>query len=313
MSAGPPCSDEPDHRRDEADQDGQLGDRQAAEGALGPLALAPEHAPAALDLLRRSAPGARRARRGAWRAPPAERCPGYAACETWWTSAEPRTLRIMSEMARRLASLLAAVILVAARGGGRLRIRPRRRGSGQRRAPGPERLLPVLAPGAPAACSARSTPRPPRPRRPGYRSRSRSSPPPVDLGVIPELFGQPQNYAKFLDKEISFQGPQPLLVVMPAGYGVAGRERQGRGGRARASRRPRARRAPRSPRRRSPPWPRSPPPTVTRSRAWPGSPAAPRAAAARRTPLLIGLIVAAVLVAGALILLRRGRARSTAG
>ncbi|MFZ1997746.1 MAG: hypothetical protein WAU75_26745, partial [Solirubrobacteraceae bacterium] len=44
----------------------------------------------------------------------------------------------------------------------------------------------------------------------------------VDLGVIPELFGKPQDYAKFLDKEISFQGPQPLLVVMPAGYGAQG-------------------------------------------------------------------------------------------
>lgn len=45
---------------------------------------------------------------------------------------------------------------------------------------------------------------------------------PVDLGVIPDLFGKPQQYAKFLDQEISFQGPQPLLVVMAAGYGVQG-------------------------------------------------------------------------------------------
>jgi hypothetical protein len=45
---------------------------------------------------------------------------------------------------------------------------------------------------------------------------------PVDLGVIPELFGKPQSYADFLDKEISFQGVQPLLVVMAAGYGVQG-------------------------------------------------------------------------------------------
>ena len=45
---------------------------------------------------------------------------------------------------------------------------------------------------------------------------------PVDLGVIPDLFGQPQRYAKFLDQEISFRGKQPLLVVMPAGYGVQG-------------------------------------------------------------------------------------------
>lgn len=45
---------------------------------------------------------------------------------------------------------------------------------------------------------------------------------PVDLGVIPNLFGKPQKYADFLDQEISFQGKQPLLVVMAAGYGVQG-------------------------------------------------------------------------------------------
>jgi hypothetical protein len=45
---------------------------------------------------------------------------------------------------------------------------------------------------------------------------------PVDLGVIPDLFGQPQKYADFLDQEISFRAKQPLLVVMPAGYGVQG-------------------------------------------------------------------------------------------
>ena len=46
---------------------------------------------------------------------------------------------------------------------------------------------------------------------------------PVDLGVIPDLFGKPQKYAEFLDQEISFQNTaQPLLVVMKTGYGVAG-------------------------------------------------------------------------------------------
>jgi hypothetical protein len=44
----------------------------------------------------------------------------------------------------------------------------------------------------------------------------------VDLGVIPDLFGKPQKYADFLDQEISFRAKQPLLVVMPAGYGVQG-------------------------------------------------------------------------------------------
>jgi hypothetical protein len=45
---------------------------------------------------------------------------------------------------------------------------------------------------------------------------------PVDLGVIPNLFGQPQRYANFLDEEISFQGRVPLLVVMWDGFGVQG-------------------------------------------------------------------------------------------
>ena len=42
-----------------------------------------------------------------------------------------------------------------------------------------------------------------------------------DLGAIPELFGHPQTYATFLDREISFNHPQPLLVVMPSGFGLA--------------------------------------------------------------------------------------------
>jgi len=42
-----------------------------------------------------------------------------------------------------------------------------------------------------------------------------------DLGAVPEFFGHPQPYANFLDREISFNHPQPLLVVMAAGYGLA--------------------------------------------------------------------------------------------
>jgi hypothetical protein len=45
---------------------------------------------------------------------------------------------------------------------------------------------------------------------------------PVDLGVIPDLFGKPQQYAAFLDQEISFQTRQPLLVVMSSGFGLEG-------------------------------------------------------------------------------------------
>jgi hypothetical protein len=46
---------------------------------------------------------------------------------------------------------------------------------------------------------------------------------PTDLGAIPSMFAKPQQYADFLDQEISFfGGKQPLLVVMPNGYGVQG-------------------------------------------------------------------------------------------
>jgi hypothetical protein len=46
---------------------------------------------------------------------------------------------------------------------------------------------------------------------------------PVDLGAIPTLFGKPQQYAEFIDQEISFLNmKQILLVVMPNGYGVNG-------------------------------------------------------------------------------------------
>jgi hypothetical protein len=45
----------------------------------------------------------------------------------------------------------------------------------------------------------------------------------ADLGAIPSLFAKPQQYATFLDQEISFANTKDLLlVVMPSGYGVAG-------------------------------------------------------------------------------------------
>jgi hypothetical protein len=43
----------------------------------------------------------------------------------------------------------------------------------------------------------------------------------VDLGAVTNMFARPQPYADFLDQEISFSGPQPLLVVMPNGFGVS--------------------------------------------------------------------------------------------
>lgn len=43
----------------------------------------------------------------------------------------------------------------------------------------------------------------------------------VDLGGVPNLFNQPTQYAPYLGREISFNSKgQPLLVVMPVGFGT---------------------------------------------------------------------------------------------
>ena len=42
-----------------------------------------------------------------------------------------------------------------------------------------------------------------------------------DLGGLPDMFGRPQPYAGFLEQEIRYNSPQPLLVVMPQGFGTA--------------------------------------------------------------------------------------------
>jgi hypothetical protein len=44
----------------------------------------------------------------------------------------------------------------------------------------------------------------------------------LDLGAVPSMFGRPQTYADFLEQEIAAGAKQPLLVVMPKGYGVQG-------------------------------------------------------------------------------------------
>jgi hypothetical protein len=45
---------------------------------------------------------------------------------------------------------------------------------------------------------------------------------PADLGSVTELWRQPQLYARFLGQELSLIYHGPLLVVMPAGYGLYG-------------------------------------------------------------------------------------------
>jgi len=133
---------------------------------------------------------------------------------------------------------------------------------------------------------------------------------PVDLGVIPELFGKPQDYAKFLDKEISFQGTQPLLVVMPAGYGSQGLS-------------PKAAAAvialPKPQGKTSTALAQAATTAVAKLAAADGHPlkgvagtSGASSGGGSSTPLLIGLIVAALLVAGALILLRRRHTTASA-
>jgi hypothetical protein len=42
----------------------------------------------------------------------------------------------------------------------------------------------------------------------------------ADLGGVPLMLGQPALYARFLESEIRNNAPQPLLTVMPNGYGT---------------------------------------------------------------------------------------------
>jgi hypothetical protein len=42
----------------------------------------------------------------------------------------------------------------------------------------------------------------------------------VDLGDVPSLFGKPSQYAKFLGIELESVYVGPLLIVMPAGFGI---------------------------------------------------------------------------------------------
>ena len=42
----------------------------------------------------------------------------------------------------------------------------------------------------------------------------------TDLGSVPSLFGKPRDYARFLGLELQGYYIGPLLIVMPAGFGV---------------------------------------------------------------------------------------------
>ena len=128
---------------------------------------------------------------------------------------------------------------------------------------------------------------------------------PTDLGVIPDLFGKPQSYAKFLDQEISFTSRQRLLVVMATGYGLEGFD-----GPAQVA----ARGLPRPHGATSTDLARAALIAVPRLAAAAGHPIrgvpnvsgpATGAGSSSRAPLAIGLAVAALAVAAALVILRR--------
>jgi hypothetical protein len=56
-------------------------------------------------------------------------------------------------------------------------------------------------------------------RKSGYPMKVALIQTPSDLGAYPNLFGDTQNYANLLAKEIAFNAHPHLLVVMPSGFG----------------------------------------------------------------------------------------------
>lgn len=215
----------------------------------------------------------------------------------------------MSEMARRVASLLAAAILVAALGAG---------GPGSALGDGDpasdvllgQNVYYPYSPPVPRSVQATLNAETAAAKKAGLPIKVALIATAVDLGVIPELFGQPQNYAKFLNKEISFQGPQPLLVVMPAGYGAQSLS-------AKATAAVRGLAPPQG--KTSTALAQAAITAVAKIAAADGHPlkgvagvSSGSGGGSSTAPLLIGLVVAAVLVAGALILLRRRQGAASA-
>jgi len=136
---------------------------------------------------------------------------------------------------------------------------------------------------------------------------------PTDLGVIPSLFAKPQQYADFLDQEISFKGKQLLLVVMANGYGTEGLPPAAT--RAAAALKPPAGKS-------STDLAQAAIVAVDKLadaaghpiKGVPGLPGSSSAGGgSSTTPIVIGLIVAALLVTGAVLVLRRRQAVRPAG
>ncbi len=128
---------------------------------------------------------------------------------------------------------------------------------------------------------------------------------PTDLGVIPDLFGKPQLYAKFLDQEISFTSRRRLLVIMSAGYGLEGFDAAAQAA-ARGLPLPAGRTSADLARAALIAVPRLAAASGHPIRGVPGVPATSDGrGSGSRAPLAIGLAVAALLVATALVVLRR--------
>ncbi len=60
-----------------------------------------------------------------------------------------------------------------------------------------------------------------RARRAGFPIKVALVASPADLGAVPQLFGHVTRYARFLERELEYNHPQPTLAVMPGGYGTA--------------------------------------------------------------------------------------------
>jgi hypothetical protein len=58
-------------------------------------------------------------------------------------------------------------------------------------------------------------------KRAGYELRVAIIREPSDLGAVPQLFGKPQLYARFLGQELKGYYAGRLLIVMPQGYGMS--------------------------------------------------------------------------------------------
>ena len=253
---------------------------------------------------------ARRARRAASKRPHGgPNCVYVAYARCAWTSAWPRIAEDNVLIATRLPHALIAALLAC------LLIAPSAFADGD---PASDTLLGqnVFYPYSPTATSAQRTlnAETAAAKKAGFPLKVALIQAPTDLGVIPSLFAKPQQYADFLDQEISFKGKQLLLVVMANGYGTEGLPPAAT--KAAAALRPPSGKT-------STELAQAAIGAVAKLasaaghpiKGVPGVPSSSTStgSGSSTTPILIGLIVAAVLVAAGLVVLRRRQAVRPAG